>query len=276
MINNIGEYLMDQNTLKRLQNTELEILTAFDRFCTENDIRYSLYAGTALGAVRHKGFISWDDDIDIVMTRGEYNIFIDQIRTHPIDGYTLDSPELNPCCAISHAKLMKDDTLLISSDWKCGGEGNHGIWIDIFPLDKITEKTKKRIYKIGKKIVFLTRAHGGNKNDGWVKTAIRTLARCIPKTVASRKLDRYLYELAINDLKTQTNYQWTVLAAICTFQYVYKAEMMEKMHRTAFDGHMFLITDSYESMLHQLYGDYMTLPPPEEQVCKHQPARIAF
>ena len=267
---------MDQNTLKRLQDTELEILTAFDRFCTENDIRYSLYAGTALGAVRHKGFISWDDDIDVVMTRGEYNKFIDRIRTHPIDGYTMDSPELNPYCAISHAKMMKNGTLLISSDWEYSRGGNHGIWIDIFPLDKITEKTKKRVYRIGKKIIFLTRAYGGNKNDGWVKKAIRALARCVPKTAARRKLDRYLYELAVNDRQTQTDYQWTVLAAVGTFRYVYRTEMMEKMHRTAFDGHMFLLTDDYESMLHQLYGDYMTLPPAEERVCKHQPARIAF
>ena len=267
---------MDQNTLKRLQETELEILTVFDRFCTENNIRYSLYAGTALGAVRHKGFISWDDDIDVVMTRGEYNKFIEQIRTHPIDGYTMDSPELNPCCAISHAKMMKNGTLLISSDWEYSGRGNHGIWIDIFPLDKIMEKTKKRVYRIGKKVIFLTRAYGGNKNDGKAKKIIRTLARCIPRTVARRKLDRYLSELAVNDRQTQTDYQWTVLAAVSTFRHVYRADMMEKMHRTAFSEQMFLITDDYESMLHQLYGDYMTLPPSEERVCKHQPARIAF
>ena len=267
---------MDQNTLKRLQGTELEILAAFDQFCSDHDISYSLYAGTALGAVRHKGFIPWDDDIDVVMTRGEYNKFINQIRTHPIDGYTLDSPEVNPCCVISHAKLMKDDTLLISSDWKCSDAGNHGIWIDIFPLDKITEKTKKRIYKIGKKIVFLTRAHGGNKNDGWVKTAIRALSRCIPRPIAKKKLTRYLYKLAQNDLETQTDYQWTVLAAANTFQYVFEGQMMETLHRTEFGGQQFPITDGYDSMLRRLYGDYMTLPPAGEQICKHQPARIAF
>ena len=89
-------------------------------------------------------------------------------------------------------------------------------------------------------------------------------------------LDRYFNELAVNDRQTQTDYQWTVLAAVCTFRNVYRAEMMEKMHRTAFNEQMFLITDGYESMLHQLYGDYMTLPPAEERVCKHQPARIAF
>ncbi len=267
---------MDNKLLKRLQETELEILAAFDGFCTDHGIRYSMYAGTALGAIRHNGFIPWDDDVDVVMTRGEYNRFIEKIRTNPIQGYTLDSPELNPSCVISHAKLMKNGTLLISSDWECGDAENHGIWIDIFPLDKITEKTKKQIYRIGKKIIFLTRARGGNKNDGWIKKATRALARCVPKDTARRKLGGYLHQLAVNDLETKADYQWTVLAAANTFKYVYSAELPEKLHRTAFGGHKFLITDCYDTMLHQLYGDYTTLPPVEEQICKHQPTKVAF
>ena len=267
---------MDNGLLKKLQATELEILTEFDRFCTDNGIRYSLYAGTALGSVRHSGFIPWDDDVDVVMTRGEYNRFIEKIRMNPMKGYTPDSPELNPSCVISHAKLMKDGTLLISSDWECEETGNHGIWIDIFPLDKITDKTKKRIHRIGKKIIFLTRAYGGNKNDGRFKTVIRRLARCIPRTIARKKLAGYLHELALNDAETQTDYQWTVLAASNTFQYTFEGEMMNALHRTEFEGQRFLITDGYDSMLRRLYGDYMTLPPASEQVCKHQPARIAF
>ena len=267
---------MDNSLLKKLQATELEILKVFDKFCTDNDIRYSLYAGTALGAVRHSGFIPWDDDVDVAMTRGEYNRFIEKIRMNPVKGYTMDSPELNPSCAISHAKLMKDGTVLISSDWECEDTENHGIWIDIFPLDKITDKTKRRIYRIGRKIIFLTRAYGGNKNDGRIKAFIRALACCIPQPIARKKLAGYLHELALNDQETQTDYQWTVLAAENTFRYAFESEMMNAMRRTEFEGQRFLITDRYDSMLRRLYGDYMTLPPASEQVCKHQPARIAF
>lgn len=267
---------MDNSLLKKLQATELEILKVFDKFCTDNDIRYSLYAGTALGAVRHSGFIPWDDDVDVAMTRGEYNRFIEKIRMNPVKGYTMDSPELNPSCAISHAKMMKDGTVLISSDWECEDTENHGIWIDIFPLDKITDKTKRRIYRIGRKIIFLTRAYGGNKNDGRIKAFIRVLARCIPRPIAKKKLAGYLHELALNDQETQTDYQWTVLAAENTFRYAFESEMMNAMRRTEFEGQRFLITDRYDSMLRRLYGDYMTLPPASKQVCKHQPARIAF
>ena len=267
---------MENGLLKKLQATELEILTVFDRFCSDNNISYSLYAGTALGAIRHSGFIPWDDDVDVVMTRGEYNRFIEKVRMNPMKGYTLDSPELDPSCVISHAKLMKDGTLLISSDWTYGDTGNHGIWIDIFPLDKITGKTKKRIYRTGRKIIFLTRAYGGNKKDGRIKSLIRSVARCIPRPIVKKKLAGYLHELAQNDLETRTDYQWTVLAAANTFQYTFEGEMMNALHRTEFEGQRFLITDRYDSMLRRLYGDYMTLPPASEQVCKHQPARIAF
>ena len=267
---------MDDRLLKQLQETELEILIVFDRFCTDNDIRYSLYAGTALGSVRHSGFIPWDDDVDVMMTRGEYNRFIEKIRLNPMKGFTLNSPEMNPSCMISHAKLMKDGTELISADWKCGDTGKHGIWIDIFPMDKVTDKTKKRIYRIGRKIIFLTRAYGGNKNDGRIKAFIRGLARCIPRPIARKKLTGYLRELALNELETKTDYQWAVLAAANTFQYMFEGEMMNAMHRTEFEGQRFMITDSYDLMLSRLYGDYMTLPPVSEQVCKHQPARIVF
>lgn len=268
--------LMDKNVLRRLQETELEILTAFDRYCTDNGIRYSLYAGTALGAVRHSGFIPWDDDVDVAMTRGEYNRFIDRIRTEPIEGYTMECPELNSACAISHGKLMKNGTVLISSDWECRSEENHGIWIDIFPLDKITAENKRHIYRIGKKIIFLTRARGGNKNDGWIKRAIRLTAGCIPKPTAKKMMDKYLHKLAENDRNVQTDYQWAVLAATSTFQYLFDHGMMDRMHRTAFEGRRFLIADDCDLMLRRLYGNYEELPPENERVCRHQPARIVF
>ena len=71
---------MDDKTLKKLQSVETEILVAFDKFCTEHDIKYSLYAGTALGAVRHGGFIPWDDDIDVCMSRDNYEKFLKVYR----------------------------------------------------------------------------------------------------------------------------------------------------------------------------------------------------
>lgn len=267
--------MMDEDTLRKLQNTELEILTVLDKYCTDNGIMYSLYGGTALGAVRHSGFIPWDDDIDIVMTRGEYNKLIEEIKSKPIDGYTLYSPELVAECSICHAKFIKSNTLFLS-EGEYEDKDNQGIWIDIFPVDKITEKTKERIYNIGRKIIFLTRARTRNKNDGYVKSFVRFAGRLIPDLIAKDRINKYLLELALNDLEEHEHFKWTVLAATYTFKYIFDARIMNRLHRTEFEGKQFLLTDEYDQMLRTLYGDYMTLPPINEQVPKHKPLKIIF
>lgn len=78
---------MDQQTLRRLQLTQLEIMKVVDRLCRENEIPYSLYGGTLLGAVRHKGFIPWDDDLDICMLREDYDRFISVWQSQDIKDY---------------------------------------------------------------------------------------------------------------------------------------------------------------------------------------------
>src|SRR5690554_600747 len=81
MINPNKDPLEDIDNLKKLQKTELEILLAFDTLCRQNGIPYQLFGGTLLGAIRHKGFIPWDDDIDVCMDRKSYNIFLDTCLT---------------------------------------------------------------------------------------------------------------------------------------------------------------------------------------------------
>ena len=271
----MNDVIIDNSILRRLQDTELEIMTVLDNFCTENGIKYSLYAGTAIGAVRHKGFIPWDDDVDIVMTRGEYNKFVKIISENPIEGYSMVCPELDENCSISHAKLIKNGTILLAQ-----GEyediGNHGIWVDIFPLDKVTEETKNTIFSIGKKIILFTRARTKNKNDNTKKRIIRFVFKLIPQNVVQRKLRYYLNELDRNNRLIQTDYKWTELAATYTFKYLFDPEMMDNFHRIEFEGHKFLIVDDYDAMLRQLYGDYMKLPPESERRIKHHPVKIVF
>lgn len=266
---------IDNAVLRKLQETELNILTDLDKFCSEYDIKYSLFAGTAIGAVRHKGFIPWDDDIDIIMTRSEYTRFLKAYTQNPISGYSLDCPELNEECSISHAKLIKNGTLLLS-EGEYENIGNHGIWVDIFPLDKVTDNTSKKIFGIGKKIILLTRSRTKNRKDTLTKKVIRFLVRMVPRKLTQKKIDKCLEALNKNDLATTDNYKWTELAATYTFEYRFDEDMMDNIHRIEFEGKYFLIVDDYDSMLRQLYGDYMQLPPVEKQVAKHKPVKIVF
>lgn len=126
----------DSETLKRLQRAELDILMEFDRVCEKHGIFYFLYGGSLLGAIRHKGFIPWDDDIDIGMTRENYDKFVKVMPKELGNNYILATPlsHTGYCSAI--IKLMRKGTKFVpgaSTEMKC----ELGIHIDIFVWDNL-------------------------------------------------------------------------------------------------------------------------------------------
>ena len=137
-----------ENTLRKLQLTQLEMLKVVDAFCKENDIQYSLYAGTLLGAVRHQGFIPWDDDLDICMSRENYNRFIELWTKDCPSGYIIQNKENTPEFTQSFTKIRKENTTFLQYEWE--REKYHtGIFIDIFPIDRIPDKgLRLMMYKL--------------------------------------------------------------------------------------------------------------------------------
>ena len=108
----MGAVMMD-NTLRQLQLTQLSILKVIDKLCRKWEIRYSLYAGTLLGAVRHSGFIPWDDDLDICMAREEYDRFLAAWEKEPPEGYLLQNKKNTPAFTQSFTKIRKDHTAFL-------------------------------------------------------------------------------------------------------------------------------------------------------------------
>ena len=131
------------DTLRRLQLTQLEILHVIDAFCREHSIRYSLYAGTLLGAVRHQGFIPWDDDLDICMERDEYERFISGWKAAGPEGYILQNKENAPGFTQTFTKIRKAHTTFIQEEWEAGLY-HTGIFVDVFPVDRIPDGRIKR------------------------------------------------------------------------------------------------------------------------------------
>ena len=269
---------MDNDTLKHLQKIEFEILCLVDDFCKVNNIRYSLFCGTLLGAVRHKGFIPWDDDVDIAMTRSEYTKFCNAWSEHPIEGLYFEHFETDDHCFTSHGKVRKNGTVLLTT---ADNPKNihHGIWIDIFPLDKLSNKArlKRKTLFQARKIIALTRVNKVIPGDGIRKNMTRTVFRVIPKTFRKKSLQKTVVWFQKENDEIFENYVWKSMAAGWHIKkWSFPQGMDNEYVEIEFEHRLFPVYGCYEDMLSLLYGNYMELPNEADRVCKHEPIRIEF
>lgn len=267
---------MDTNTLKKLQQTELRILVTIDDFCNTHNVRYSLYAGTAIGAIRHHGFIPWDDDVDICMTREQFLRFCKEWKKNPIDGYYLETVMSDPHCGTCHAKVRKNNTILLS-DGEIESEGHHGIWVDIFPLDKAKIFDQEPTIKIARRLILLSRANVHMSNDGLQKKIIRNAIRILyPEKRRNSEILKCIKQLSKTDSILKDEYVWKSLSATYAFKYNFPQALPDNTIKISFEGKEFQIYSNYDEMLKIIYGDYMKLPPESERVCRHNPVKVSF
>ena len=121
--------------LRLIQEIELDILLEFDRICKKHGLKYQLYSGTLIGAVRHEGFIPWDDDIDVAMPRADYDKFI-ELKDELADDYFFQSYETDPQYINRFGKIRKNGTVFMEKLVQ-ELDMHHGIYIDVFPFDNI-------------------------------------------------------------------------------------------------------------------------------------------
>lgn len=265
---------MDNSVLKKLQEVESDILFEFDKFCSDHNLTYSLYAGTALGAVRHQGFIPWDDDIDVCMLRADYDKFIALWEEEHVKGYYLQNPA-DESCTINHAKIRKNNTILASKE-ELKLPGHHGIWIDVFAIDKIpTNKIKRKLFFIISKIrLVYTRGYTFD-NGGLFLKAVSFLMLLIPRKcqiAIRKKCDKYVARYC----DVTENFELIGLSSPAELGVIYPAEAMDRTHGVKFENYVFQLSDMYEEMLRRKFGNYMQFPSEEERICRHNPEVIEF
>lgn len=263
------------NILRKLQLTQLEILILVDRICKTQKIEYSLYAGTLLGAVRHHGFIPWDDDLDICMSRDNYDKFIQAWSCTEHDGYILQNKENTPNFSQSFTKIRKEHTTFLQDKSEIG-QYHTGIFIDIFPIDRIpSQKIPRLEFYCDCMLYQLYMREFAPTQYGLVKKSVASiLLRITPKEKRKNIRDALLKKITKNNGDHTCD---TVgIETVNSMRKTFAADMIEQYSFIQFEDHEFMCFADWDDHLHRKYGDYMQLPPEEERVWKHHPILIDF
>ena len=258
---------MKPMTLQEIQQMSFQILKEFHNFCVANDLHYSLAYGTLIGAIRHKGFIPWDDDVDVIMPRPDFDKFFKLYNktgkykaVAPTDSY------------LAFGRLCDNEKTVAKSKipWVKGGSG---IWIDIFPIDNVPDnmnefaamqhtcesfyrkamrrrKTKLSFWSLSPRYMWLAFSFHLAGSPSIKKVTQRHTEVMCAYPYGSTK---HCSQLAIPDAGTR--------------EYV-DADVMNDYVEVEFENTKLMAVKAYDSVLTKTYGDYMQLPPVEERVPK--------
>ena len=261
---------IDANELKSI---ELELLTDFHNLCTERGFRYALAGGTLLGAIRHGGFIPWDDDIDLVMPRPDYDAFIAYCQQNKTP-FKLLSHETEEKYGYLFAKICNPNTVLIEENTN-SSQSDMGVYVDIFPVDgfgNTMEEARKSVRSVKFLLYVLVAANW--KRFFFSKTRKRYLE---PVRFVFFLISRFCSRkqiIAALEKKTQKYSLEECQIAGCYSSTYLDREILDKniyleYIDIGFEGRQFKGLKNYDTYLSTLYGDYMKLPPVEKQVSHH-------
>lgn len=267
--------MYDAGTLRRLQLTQLEMLKELHKICEEHDIRYSLYGGTLLGAVRHKGFIPWDDDLDVCMTRQDFLRFVQAWETRQPTGYYLQNIEKDEDFTQTFAKIRKKNTAFVQGI-DVGFSYDKGIFIDIFILDKVPNGRVRTFFQrlCGYLNLLYSRKFPPYNNGLLMRALCTFLLKIVPR-------DRYraIRGFCVKQLGVYNGNECDYYVDSSTFEelrrYIPKS-VVENTVLLEFEGEYFPCFKDWHTYLERTYGDYMSLPPEEKRVMTHSPICIDF
>jgi lipopolysaccharide cholinephosphotransferase len=256
-------------TFKDVQNIELNILKVFHEYCKKNDLRYILGFGTLLGAVRHHGFIPWDNDIDVLMPRSDFERFLELSCTNEISKntyvqhYSLDNKYHYICARVCDGKTHVNVPYIREQPTKLG------LWIDIFPVDGVGKRSFKRVLQ---KVLLK-----------WYWMLFRADVYGSTSRNSRTKLNYYVKKIALVLFPNRNNSHNYTIDKICKWfpfedaddvSFMFGEEGVCKIPRSdfnelitmQFEDASFYCPPHYDEFLKQCYGDYMTLPKEEDRI----------
>ena len=255
--------------LRKAQLVELEILTEVDRICRKENIKYFLYYGTLLGAVRHGGFIPWDDDIDIVLLREDYDKLMECLKTELGEKFWLQNLDTDENYWLPYAKVRKKGTVYREIFMDNVPDEKSGVWIDIFPLDNMP-RSKRKI----KLENFILNIINCNLRVRALNMKISSISRRYRPFVWALNIftKKKIIKMQDKRMRKHNKKDTGIVLYACTQLNSYKDFMIKKdLFKSAeisFEGKKFFAPQDYDTVLKHLYGDYMT-PPPEDKRIPH-------
>lgn len=260
---------MKELSLEEIKQIELDILKCFHSFCAENNIRYFISHGTLLGAIRYKGFIPWDDDMDVLVPREDYDRLISIFRDS--ERYQLISFEKNKNFAFPYAKLCDITTRKVEGGYFNGTE--LGLDIDVFPLDhwdNDLEKARKEVKKQQKNMFRLSLSKL-QKPDSLnpVKRFVKGILMIPCKLRGSAYYVEKLIQGACKPEQTGSHYMGGKAWNVYGERDILPAEVFAEAIELEFEGEKFYAPVGYDAFLTSLYGDYLPEPPVEKRKTHH-------
>lgn len=261
-------------TVSEIQAISLDIVKDIHQYCIANHITYTLYGGSLLGAIRHNGFIPWDDDIDIAMPRPDYERFIHTFSSSK--GYKVFSRELNDGAGvyISYSRVCEFSRTIVKQKTVWTDEQT-GIWVDVFPLDPVEEeivdcvKRLSRIKREAKKGIFLRLSFTPLSSCKRFKSFVKVLfSKFYSLFFPVSPYDKITY-IAKSLKWGKTNYFANVVFTAYGIRERHNIRVLNSFVLHPFEDTSLYIMSGYDEALREKYGDYMTLPPLNKRLAKH-------
>lgn len=260
-------------TLDKLHFVLLEMIDEVDRLCRKHRISYFLDSGSALGAIRHGGFIPWDDDADIGMMRKEYNKFIKIAQKELNKKYVLQINDIDPGYQLFHAKIVKLNTFYPQKG--IFGYKYQGIMLDIFPFDYIPDEPRKAEKAIkhvrnAERLYYVSQQ--SLKQRKGIKIMGAFLLKIFPPNFYRMRFERACIKYNKNRTNHVTCYTYWMSKVQ---QLIFDAEDMTISSDIQFENRKYMIMNNPDHYLKIMYGDYMEFPPESKRQC-HLNGEIIF
>lgn len=250
-----------------IKTESFKVLLKFKEICDKNNFKYCLMYGTLIGAVRHNGYIPWDDDIDVMMPRPDYEKFIcycvehkEELKPFELFHYSTSKKYVYPIARLSNSNFI--------ADYNESKEYGLGCFIDIYPFDGVNYEDKKHIRKVKRLIKIV----GGNSNKKTIfcknpfKTLLRIIRVCFFAFINGQKTIEKLDRLSQKYSYESSDY----VECVCwEAKYKFDKELFDKTVLHKFENEFFNIPIGYHEILSLYYGDYMKFPPESDRYGHH-------